>query len=305
LSTFGVSADGERAANAATVAELKKGQGVDVGVELKHIYIFLTRGGTIITIHQDPVLGYFQPLHDRLKIQDTLLRSNSDASLLMQAALDLIVDKALAVVDKYHDALLDLERQILIHASVKSVRQLHIISGDLTLHKRTLTPLSTLCYSLRKYDQDRAIAAMPVDEDGNPAKVKGFCSHQTKVYLADVCDHMDYILSSMEMFSSISENLINFTFNIVSYETNQAMKRLTIATIIFFPATFLTGYFGMNFGGGFYSLTWSDSFFWVVALPLLTIIILAFTYQDIVKIFKTRHRIMVWKVTKAQIARRD
>ena len=27
-------------------------------------------------------------------------------------------------------------------------------------------------------------------------------------------DHMDYILSSMDMFASIAENLITFTFNV-------------------------------------------------------------------------------------------
>ena len=33
---------------------------------------------------------------------------------------------------------------------------------------------------------------------------------------ADVYDHMDYILTSLDMFASIAENLIQYTFN-VSY----------------------------------------------------------------------------------------
>ena len=39
-------------------------------------------------------------------------------------------------------------------------------------------------------------------------------SHKTTIYLADVHDHMEYILTSIEMFASISENLINFSFNV-------------------------------------------------------------------------------------------
>lgn len=45
------------------------------------------------------------------------------------------------------------------------------------------------------------------------------------------------------MFATVAENLINYTFNIASYETNEVMRRLTLATIIFLPLTLLTGYF--------------------------------------------------------------
>jgi len=38
------------------------------------------------------------------------------------------------------------------------------------------------------------------------------------VYLqADVYDHMDYILTSLDMFAGIAENLINYTFNVSSF----------------------------------------------------------------------------------------
>ncbi|KZT56113.1 hypothetical protein CALCODRAFT_497809 [Calocera cornea HHB12733] len=276
-----------KAVNQAALQELKRGS--HVSVELKHIYVFLTRGGTLITFHQDADLSHFRPIKARLQLKDSLLRAHCDASLLMQSVVDLVVDKALEVVDRYHDTLLDLERQILIKPGMKTVRQLHIMSGDLTLHKRTLTPLSTMIYALRRYDLDRAVAATPEAQDGRDVKVTGFCSHQCKVYLADVYDHMEYILSSMDMFSSIAENLINFTFNIVSYETNQSMRRLTVATVLFFPLTFLTGYFGMNFQQ-MNSLVGSDLFFWEVALPVMFVITVMFTWNDIVKMYRAFSR---------------
>jgi hypothetical protein len=89
----------------------------------------------------------------------------------------------------------------------------HIISGDLILYKRTLTPIKTLVYGLRRYDLDRAVALHgPKEQEGK--KTEGYMTHRTTIYLADVHDHMEYILTSIEMFASVAENLINYSFNV-------------------------------------------------------------------------------------------
>ena len=45
------------------------------------------------------------------------------------------------------------------------------------------------------------------------------------------------------MFEHVAENLINYSFNVIAYETNEVMRRLTLATITFAPLTLITGYF--------------------------------------------------------------
>ncbi|OCH89796.1 hypothetical protein OBBRIDRAFT_756041, partial [Obba rivulosa] len=73
----------------------------------------------------------------------------------------------------------------------------------------------------------------------------------------------------------------------MSYEMNEVMRRLTLATIIFLPLGLLTGYFvracGMNFDN-----MWSvhrpgatDLLFWEISIPVLLVIVFLFMFQDI------------------------
>jgi len=240
--------------------------------------LFLCRDGTVIAIHQAD-RGFGDPILNRLKQRDSVLRTTADPSLLLEAILDLVVDRAFDIVDAFNENILKLEQEVLIHPKMRTLRRLHVLSGDLTLHRRTIDPLKTLIYGLRRYDTDRSVATTA---DGD-AKPLGFLSHKTKVYLNDVHDHIELILASLEMFESISENLINFCFNAVSYETNEVMRRLTLITIIFLPLTLISGYFGMNFD---YMMVQgnSDVMFWVIALPIMAVLLPIFLWNDVVRL---------------------
>ncbi|KAF9225244.1 hypothetical protein BS17DRAFT_778349 [Gyrodon lividus] len=263
-----------------TLEELKKDGRVNVRVQ--PISIFLLRNGTVISILPQNCVDFFGHIMARLRQPDTGLRTSADASLLVQSLLDLVVDSALEVVDAFHEKLLELERDVLIKPNMKIVARLHIMSGDLTLHKRTLEPLKTVIYGLRRYDVDRCAALIELGE--KHVKIEGFMSQKAKIYLADVHDHMEYILTCMDMFAGIAENLINYTFNIKSYEMNEVMRRLTLATIIFLPLTLLTGYFGMNFESMWSVDLHSDIMFWVIAVPVMAVVIPIFMWPDIKRI---------------------
>ncbi|KAJ1308498.1 hypothetical protein OPQ81_004202 [Rhizoctonia solani] len=275
--TRGLETEAERKKemNIRAIDALKQGTG-RVEIDVRSVFMFLLRDGTLITIQREPSWEFGVPIYERLRLRDTLLRSSGDASLLLQSLIDLIVDEAVKITDKYHRRILKMERDILLKPKMKTVRDLHIASGDLTLHKRTMGPISQLVYGLRRYDNDRAKALAAHGEDDPPT---GFLSHQSKVYLADVHDHIEYIISSLDMFSSIAENLINYTFNLVSYETNQVMRGLTVATVIFFPLTFLTGYFGMNFETMPSVKEHSEAMFWEIAMPVMVVVKRALTKQ--------------------------
>ena len=70
-----------------------------------------------------------------------------------------------------------------------------------------------MIYGMRRYDLDRVMALYDSNELGGK-KVEGYMSLKAKIYLADVHDHMEYVLTSIEMFAGIAENLINYSFNV-------------------------------------------------------------------------------------------
>ncbi|KAK7040227.1 hypothetical protein VNI00_010033 [Paramarasmius palmivorus] len=164
-------------------------QGERVNVKVSPMFIFLFRDGTVISIHPETNLDITRPINRRLQQRDTGLRTSADPSLLVQSLIDLIVDKALEVIDAYHTQIKKFESHVLLRPEVSTVRNLHILSGDLILHKRTLEPIKTLVYGLRRYDLDRCAALVDPDQvakkraRGEEVQVVGFMSHKSKIYL--------------------------------------------------------------------------------------------------------------------------
>ncbi|CCL98060.1 uncharacterized protein FIBRA_00054 [Fibroporia radiculosa] len=197
------------------IKELKKGDRVNV--QIHPVCIFLFRDGTVLSINRDTNIDFTAPITQRLRQRHTGLRTTADPSLLVQSLLDLMVDSALEVVEEYQGKFLKIEQEVLLKPSMKtyadeSSKIVHILQGDLILHRRTLEPIKTVIYGLRRYDDDRAAALS--EKVNTKTRIEGYMSHKAKIYLADVHDHMDWILTSLDMFAGVSENLINYTFNV-------------------------------------------------------------------------------------------
>ncbi|KAJ7635160.1 magnesium transporter [Roridomyces roridus] len=286
-----VKADAQRRAQDAALRVLKRHERVNVNVV--PMFIFLLRDGTVISIHSTPNLETTAPIAHRLRQFDTALRTSADAPMLVQSLLSLITDKALEVVDAYKTKIQHLEKKIMTKPDIDTVLHLHVLCADLILHRRTLGPIKTVIYGLRRYDADRAEAIAEMDavgggEDGTgvKGKAKGWMSHKANIYLADVSNNMDYVLNQVDVIAGIGQNLVDYTFNMTSYELNEVMRRLMLVTVIFLPLTFLTGYFGMNFAFMWTTLhpTHSDVIFWAIALPIMAIVIPLFLAQDILRL---------------------
>jgi Mg2+ and Co2+ transporter CorA len=137
----------------------------------------------------------------------------------VHALLDLLVDRIFDVVDEYHTRILALEHAVLLRPNMRAVRAAHVLQADLARHRRTLEPLRTVVHGLRRHDAERAGASAGPGHDTG-----GYMSHKARIYLADVVDHLEYILASVEMFAGTTESLMDYTFNVRALMCGRARR---------------------------------------------------------------------------------
>jgi magnesium transporter len=68
------------------------------------------------------------------------------------------------------------------------------------------------------------------------------------VHIRDVHDHMLKVVQAEHRFREVLSNAMDLHLSTTSARLNVSVHRLTVIASIFLPLTFLTGFFGMNFG---------------------------------------------------------
>ncbi|KAH7343947.1 hypothetical protein B0J17DRAFT_644636 [Rhizoctonia solani] len=249
-------------------------------VDTTRLFVFLLKDGNLITIHQSDAL-YGSELTGRLNdTSPSLMRTLPDASMLFHGHLDLIGDNLLAIVDEYQNLILELERGILLKPTLLAVQSLHLVLGDIRLLHMATKPLQRIIYRLRRYDRDRYKAVAPGGDT-----TTGFMCEESIIYLSDILDHVRFIMLSLEGHSLITKELIDYTFNMTSYDSRDVMRILLIVTVIFLPMMFIAQYFGMNFEPMPSVNNYSDVLYWKVASPVLFVLLVGALRHRIWKFF--------------------
>jgi magnesium transporter len=67
-------------------------------------------------------------------------------------------------------------------------------------------------------------------------------------FFRDVYDHLVRLGETIDSYRDLSSSTMDVYLSSMSVRTNEVMKQLTLIATIFLPLTFVTGYFGQNFG---------------------------------------------------------
>ncbi len=82
---------------------------------------------------------------------------------------------------------------------------------------------------------------------GGVADLPGMTEEDER-YFRDIYDHLIRISDLIDTYRDLLTSSMDVYLSTVSNRLNAVMKQLTIMATVFLPLTFLTGFFGQNFG---------------------------------------------------------
>ena len=96
-------------------------------------------------------------------------------------------------------------------------------------------------------------------------------------FFRDVYDHLIRLSETIDGYRDLSSTVMDIYLSSASNRTNRVIQRLTLIATIFLPLTFVTGYFGQNFGWLVENVDdfWSFFVLGVVAELLVVVALLA------------------------------
>jgi magnesium transporter len=142
---------------------------------------------------------------------------------------DTLVDSVFPILDEVDDDIDRVETNIVERADATTVPDIFRLKRELNLLRRVLGPQRDLLQLLAGPRAARLDA-------------------ETQLYLRDVYDHAVRMVEQVDAYRDVVTGALDVYLSSVSNRLGEQTRRLTIVATIFLPLTFLTGFFGMNFG---------------------------------------------------------
>ncbi|MEC5396496.1 magnesium/cobalt transporter CorA [Uliginosibacterium sp. H1] len=189
--------------------------------------ISLVLGRDFVLSFQEEPTGLFEPIRQRLRKDNCVLRRlGSDA--LVHNLIDAVVDPYFVVVEAIADDVEQLEDLLITDAPVNPLERINHFKRETLELRRAAWPTREVLNSLLRH-------------------TGGFFTAETQLYLRDVYDHSVHVIEHLDSLRDLIGDLLDIHLSAVSNRLNLEVRLLTVVTMLFAPATLVTGFFGMNF----------------------------------------------------------
>lgn len=184
----------------------------------------------VITVHREGV-PELDAIIQRLTAHTKARPALPSPAMMLHRLLDALVDSYFPVLDAMDEQIDALEDAILSRPTEEQL-------GDLFRLKRRLVTVRRLATEQR----DALGSALTADD-----AIPGMTS-DTQRYFRDLYDHLMRLSQTADSYRDLLSSVLDTHLSTTSNRLNVVMKQMTIIATVFLPLTFLTGFFGQNFG---------------------------------------------------------
>jgi magnesium transporter len=180
----------------------------------------------LITVHRDeaPALTEVRNRYEKRRAPI------DDPALLLYRIIDALVDSFPILAD-FDDRIDELENQTFLHASDEQLQDIFGMKRLLVGMRKAVTPQRDLFASLM----------------GGVAELPGMTTEAER-HFRDIYDHLIRISDLIDTYRDLLTSSMDVFLSTVSNRLNVVMKQLAVIATVFLPLTFITGFFGQNFG---------------------------------------------------------
>ena len=197
----------------------------DGTIETEQVAFFL--GENYLITFQEKPGDCFEPIRERICQGKGRIR-RAGADYLCYGLIDAIVDGYFPALERYGEALENLEDSVVRTPDPGHVSELHDMKRDLLMLRRSIWPHREMINNLIRDDHSLITA-------------------DTRPFLRDCYDHTVQLMDIVETYREIASGLIDVYISSVSVKLNGVMKVLTMVATIFMPLGFIASLYGMNF----------------------------------------------------------
>ena len=199
-------------------------------VNASEIDIFISQN-YLITLHQDNAIlkKVFEKCKKNKGIKEEYMGKGAGYFLYMLTN-DLFAS-GFPLMDELSKQLDELEKDVFDHDYSKDrLKDILLLKKDIINFRRIIMPERSIMAQLEH-------------------KNKKFLPENLDVYFDDIVDMIEKMWNNLENLQELVDSLQETNESIISHNTNNVIKILTIFSVILLPMTLLTGFYGMNLQG--------------------------------------------------------